>query len=550
VHGDIIYVLDGNGLLHITRKRQTTTIKLDGAHQAGSITIDGDDFVVLRNMIPLDEPRDILRYSKGGELVERAILPGDPVMQRPLQLPHDELLIFPQTISAISVGGRYLVSNSDGRRWLFEPGAERVRAFPDYSYSAKENRLELILGTGKIVIPTTGKGVNLRFLGLDQQGREYWVFTDFHDHHNQRQIVIRAGKGEPVFADITGLTDTRLNTWVGLNPETGQIYTANTSNDIYRLYRLSPWRYTNRYPAWKPQPAPNWYNANTDQIITREAQAAEIAMETERLWLEHHRSTKYMAVTRSQVFETAMSYVNHPWVMDIDMNGANPVNQVKGMLPRWIDQQADGTTIRGLPYCWGGSVTLDRFDYHLSQGWQAGNIEPLGGWQRGTTGVDCSGFIWNCYGYSTRPGRGRTGITSPFFWTRIPNNQLVWMDMVRKPGHVVLFLAREPNNPDLFYTIEATGAQANDRVMMWYRHFSEGFQGLRYNGFYRAPSEQSPKPCPGGQVFMVHRAREEILSRILADGTALWHTRTLETHECNKCGQHWIRKANLSEEYR
>lgn len=139
-----------------------------------------------------------------------------------------------------------------------------------------------------------------------------------------------------------------------------------------------------------------------------------------------------------------------------------------GELPRWLKYSPPGSHIRGLPYCWGGCVTLDTFNSQLAKGYQAGNITPQGAWRWGTTGVDCSGLIWNCYGYTNRPDRGWTPISSPRYWSRIPNSQVVWMDRLSKPGHTVLYLTRDCYNPDIFYTIEATAAQGNDRVMFWY----------------------------------------------------------------------------------
>lgn len=68
----------------------------------------------------------------------------------------------------------------------------------------------------------------------------------------------------------------------------------------------------------------------------------------------------------------------------------------------------------GIPYCWGGYDTLDRSS---STGWTnfqdainkrkfAGNVAtPASGWQSGTAGVDCSGYVGSAVGYgSIKPG--------------------------------------------------------------------------------------------------------------------------------------------------
>ncbi|MDP1086564.1 hypothetical protein Q6245_29820, partial [Klebsiella pneumoniae] len=69
------------------------------------------------------------------------------------------------------------------------------------------------------------------------------------------------------------------------------------------------------------------------------------------------------------------------------------------------------------------------------------------------------------------------------------------MDRLSKPGHTVLYLTRDCYNPDIFYTIEATAAQGNDRVMFWYRRFSSGYAAWRYNGYYRPLTEEMALPC-------------------------------------------------------
>jgi hypothetical protein len=73
------------------------------------------------------------------------------------------------------------------------------------------------------------------------------------------------------------------------------------------------------------------------------------------------------------------------------------------------------------------------------------------------------------------------------------------MDMVRTPGHVVLSIALDPHDPDIFYTIEAAITHAKDKTMFWFRRFFDGYYGFRYNGLLipRAVWLLSLKPAPG-----------------------------------------------------
>lgn len=526
----IVYILHTDGNLEKHQGGKKKALTLEATHQGGSFAIVDDGYIVLRNLLPLDQPREILRYDKFGNLRERTTLPADPVMQRPLTSPDgQELLIFPQTVQVQVLGENYLISNSDGRYWLFGPDQDQVKAYPGPIYSVEPGRL-VFYPKSKCTIKTTGQAVNIRRLGRDKQGVEYWSFTDFYDHDNFRHIVTRTDAKGTTFADITNFADSRLTTWVCLDPSTGAIYTAQTEAEKYLVYRIRPRQFSPTYPDWSPEPGPHWFNRHSDNILVRQNIAAA------EVWRNEQLGPK--ASIRFQVWERALAYVDYRWTLDYSAHSITPSGQLAGMLPRWLEPAQSGSEIRGLPYCWGGCVTLETFQAQLDRGWQAGNILPQGNWQPGTTGVDCSGLVWNCYGYNTRPGGGGTSISSPRHWTQIPNNELVWMDMARIPGHVVLFVAREPNNPDMFYTIESTGAHGNDRVMMWYRHFSQGYQGLRYNGLYRRVSQDDPVLCPDAMLLVVHRQTEDFIE----DGNH--KTRTLETVACSVCRRQWLRETH------
>ena len=54
----------------------------------------------------------------------------------------------------------------------------------------------------------------------------------------------------------------------------------------------------------------------------------------------------------------------------------------------------------GVPYDWGGSDSLERFDQKIEQGYIAGNIGGTfwpDGTRRVTAGVDCAGFVANVW---------------------------------------------------------------------------------------------------------------------------------------------------------
>ncbi|WDC83208.1 hypothetical protein PL321_10385 [Caloramator sp. mosi_1] len=65
----------------------------------------------------------------------------------------------------------------------------------------------------------------------------------------------------------------------------------------------------------------------------------------------------------------------------------------------------DGELVSGIPYCWGGYISLDmsnqpqikNFKDALDKGLVAGNINTNGGYKPLTAGLDCSGFVGAVY---------------------------------------------------------------------------------------------------------------------------------------------------------
>jgi hypothetical protein len=153
------------------------------------------------------------------------------------------------------------------------------------------------------------------------------------------------------------------------------------------------------------------------------------------------------AVTRQQVMKTAEAYADYQWQ-------ATPANVFHGFDSAgvWVDTPdvefwglggwyADGRTNIGVPYCWGGTSTLEQFDRGLVQG------RPAGYHFRGPridhsdsalpVGVDCSGLVSRCWRLYAR--RSTYDISN--VCEQLPNyDDLRPGDAVNKPySHVILF---------------------------------------------------------------------------------------------------------------
>ncbi len=93
------------------------------------------------------------------------------------------------------------------------------------------------------------------------------------------------------------------------------------------------------------------------------------------------------AVERGQMLSNATDYEQHQWVME-------PENLIADCAPpgEWSCTVCELGDHVGLPYCWGGDVTLDEFDDHLANDYAAGSAAS-GNFPDCTTGVDCSGYV-------------------------------------------------------------------------------------------------------------------------------------------------------------
>ncbi|MBI5535703.1 MAG: hypothetical protein HY898_23430 [Deltaproteobacteria bacterium] len=132
------------------------------------------------------------------------------------------------------------------------------------------------------------------------------------------------------------------------------------------------------------------------------------------------------AITRDEVITSAKAFVYHPWRCETQ-------NLTASCSSTYKSEYVPGDYL-GLPYDWGGYMTLFQFDQQIAAGYGAGS--PYNGDVLDcTAGVDCSGFVSQCL-FDTY----NTTSDIPSVTTAINQSALLPGDILNKAGyHVVLF---------------------------------------------------------------------------------------------------------------
>lgn len=176
------------------------------------------------------------------------------------------------------------------------------------------------------------------------------------------------------------------------------------------------------------------------------------------------------AIPREEVLDNAALYASHVWTSSASNQDADACYDG--------DYESDYPPgeYTGLPYDWGGYVTLAEFDDELDEGYGAGSHSWHGSlWC--TTGVDCSGFvsmIWETDHYAT--STFADGPTHEIGW-----DELTRADAVNDAGsHVVLFAHETDAGWPVFY--EAAGSASKVRINAasgW--SYLDGYQPIRFD---------------------------------------------------------------------
>lgn len=144
------------------------------------------------------------------------------------------------------------------------------------------------------------------------------------------------------------------------------------------------------------------------------------------------------AITREEVMTRARAYAYHPWRMAT-------VNETASCNTAYRSVYTPGDYL-GLPYDWGGYMSLFDFDQQLAQGKGAGSY-PSDGVLACTAGVDCSGFVSSAWAVGHYTTRNLATIASP-----VATANLLPGDIFNQSGyHVCMFSHRLASGEPVFY---------------------------------------------------------------------------------------------------
>lgn len=187
-----------------------------------------------------------------------------------------------------------------------------------------------------------------------------------------------------------------------------------------------------------------------------------------------YKSTNIVKIKRSEAYKRGMDMINFVWKYDASKNGI--LNNDEITMPRHLK---DGELVSGIPYCWGGYISLDMsnqpqikdFKDALDKGLIAGNINTNGGYKPLTAGLDCSGFVGAVY---KLPIKVSTQMLDDYFHP-IKFEDLKPMDIINhKKYHVFIYLKESADKKGIIVMEATTGKYvAFDRTTINYRSYSE-----------------------------------------------------------------------------
>lgn len=178
----------------------------------------------------------------------------------------------------------------------------------------------------------------------------------------------------------------------------------------------------------------------------------------------------------------AVRYVEHPWQMKAS-------NQKATCKADYKSDHAPGAQV-GIPYAWGGSMTLGEFDRRIANGEAAGS-HSRDGILSCVAGVDCSGFVSQVW---KLPQRYTTSSISAVTRT-ISLDELQPGDALNKAGsHIVLYAGRTPDGKPIIY--EASGSASRVRMATPSWSYLAGYQPIRYTKIEEPAAAVAPQKAP------------------------------------------------------
>lgn len=128
--------------------------------------------------------------------------------------------------------------------------------------------------------------------------------------------------------------------------------------------------------------------------------------------IETRATGDVVSLTPYQVYTRAFAMSSMQWTVSA-ANKNTSLASGTAILPNYIASASVGSTVTGIPYCWGGFNGYDtvgsgignmKFSLACQQSVMTGNVYCVtAGRVGGTVGLDCSGFVGSAYGLTTKP---------------------------------------------------------------------------------------------------------------------------------------------------
>ncbi len=190
-------------------------------------------------------------------------------------------------------------------------------------------------------------------------------------------------------------------------------------------------------------------------------------------------ATRAFAISRADIVAGAPAFEDHAWTCGPDNLTAECADSSWDPAVTTVGPQV------GLPYCWGGWVTIDEFDQQIAAGYGAGSL-PVGLFLDCTTGVDCSGYVSQLWQHPHKLGTA----TIPEVSFEVATTEMQPGDVFNDANHhVIMFLGKDPSGDAL--VTESTNATACLGVCRRVRPWS-AFAGYVPRAYMYADLEQAP----------------------------------------------------------
>jgi hypothetical protein len=152
------------------------------------------------------------------------------------------------------------------------------------------------------------------------------------------------------------------------------------------------------------------------------------------------------AISREEIVNAAPSYEEHAWVAAQE--------NIEGSCGEtdWVPAVTEVGPQVGIPYCWGGSVTIEQFDEQIAAGYGAGSLN-MGLFPWCSTGVDCSGYVSQLWQVENRVSTREIHEIS----VEIDATEMLPGDVFNQYDYHVILFVGEDTNGDAIVSESTTG---------------------------------------------------------------------------------------------